>query len=245
MHSSITKLHTLLDELHCKDLAQMTPDAIDALRVTVTEKFTDATAGLHALLLGEHADESRWLWRAEQAESFGNEWISTYTLLDTGPMESALGKPEMVRLAAAMFPSLSLVLDIFAAYHHPGGEGLQVDPMITLRLITSGEPELSLVEHYLDLSHEFFPEPGNGLNVEIIPRENCCDGVQNPAEIHKAFHNIADAARAAGDHFESGVVLTEGVDLILSMDRSISIQRMQDAFEYLGQMFSAIQVSMK
>ena len=245
MHSCIIKLHAILDELQGKDLAQMSPEAIDALRVSVTEKFTDATGGLHALLLGDHAEESRWLWKAEQADSFGNEWISTYTLLDTGQMESALGKPEKVRLAAALFPSLSLVLDIFAEYHHPGGTGLQVDPMITLRLVASDEPVLSLVEHYFDLSHEFFPKPGNGLKVEIFPHENCCDEIQNPAEIHKAFHNVADAARSAGDHFDDGVVLTERVDLILSMDRSISVQRMQDAFEYLGQMFTSIQVSMK
>lgn len=220
----------------------MDPNAIANLRLVVTKGFIDATAGLHTLLLGDHADSPRWMWTAEQAESYGGELIATYSLVDTGQIEAALGKPEKIRMAAAMFPSFKFTTHIFAGYHHPGGTGLQVDPRISIVLEMSGDPELALVEHYLELSKDLFPSHGEGLTVEITPLECCCDSVQNPRDVHKAFCQIATAARNAALEEYDDTSLTETVEFVLTLDENLEVDRMEEAFEYVGRMFTGITV---
>lgn len=245
MHPSVQKLHTLLAELKDHDLALMSQEADADLRASVTSRFVEATGGLQTLLLGDHAGSPRWLWKAEVADSFGNDWIATYTIVDTGQMESAIGQHEKVRMAAALFPSLGLTVDVFAANHHPGGTGLQVEPKITVRLTVSGDPELALVEHFLDLAHDFFPESGHGLSVSVLPRENCCDEIENPEAIHLAFRTVASAARSAAraDWGDDETTLTENIDLIVAMDDSVDASRMQEAISFFGRMFTSVVLS--
>lgn len=237
VHSAITKLHALLFNLQGKDTALMTPTVVNNLQESVTKGFIDATAGLHNLLLGEQANDPRWLWMVEKAQSFGGEWMSTYTMLDAGRMELAIGKPEKVQIAAALFPDLCLTVDIFSAYHHPGGTGLQVDPRISITLALSGDPELALVERYLKLFREFYPQPGKGISVEIAPRECDVDFVQNPVEINEAFALFATAVRKAAKRDASS---NESIRFVLSVDSSVDLERMQDAFEYMGKMFTTV-----
>lgn len=245
MHASVQKLHTLLADLKAHDLALMSKEADAHLRASVTSRFVDATGGLQTLFLGAHAEIPRWLWKAELADSFGNEWIATYNIVDTGMMESAIGQHEKVRMAAALFPGLVLTVDVFAAYHHPGGTGLQVDPKITVSLTVSGDPELSLVEHFLDLAHDHFPESGNGLSVSVMPRENCCDEIENPEAIHQAFRKVASAARSAAraSWGDDETTMTENIDLIVAMDDSVEASRMQEAFSFFGLMFTSVVTS--
>lgn len=245
MKSAITELHVLLKKLDGKDLAMMTPDAISALRATITKEFTKATASLHTLLLGQHSDSPRWLWTAEEAQHFGGEWLATYTLVDTGQMERAIGQHEKIQMAAALFPSLRLTVDIFAAYHHPGGSGLQVDPRLSISLRVDGDSELALIEDWLQLSKAVFPAHGNGLSVEIRPTECCCDDVVDPADIHESFSYIASAAREAGKREYGDTGITEAVQFTLTFDNSVDALRMQEAFEYVGQMFANVMVALK
>lgn len=245
MHSSIPKLHALLTQLHGCDLALLSPQVIENFRISVTKGFIDATAGLHTLLLAGHAGSPRWMWTAERAESCGSELIATYTLVDTGQIEAAIGKNERVRMAAAMFPSLSLTIHIFAGYHYPGGTGLQVDPRISIVLEMSGDPELALVEHYLELSKDIFPAHGEGLTIEVTPLECCCDSVQNPRDIHQAFCQIATAARNVALEENDDTSLTETVELVLTLDDALDMGRMEDAIEYMGRMFTGITMSQK
>ncbi|CAM8642403.1 hypothetical protein MCEMSEM18_03518 [Comamonadaceae bacterium] len=245
MHSSIPKLHALLNQLHGSDFALMTAQEIENLRVSVTNGFVNATAGLHTLLLGEYADSPRWMWSAERAESYGSELIASYTLVDTGQMEAAIGAPERVRMAAALFPALKLTIHIFAGYHHPGGTGLQVDPRISIVLDMSGDPELALVEHSLKLSKDIFPAHGSGLTIEVTPLECCCDSVQNPQDIHQAFCRIATAARNAALEENDDTTLTETVEFVLTMDQTLHVDRMEDALEYMGRLFTGVIVSQK
>lgn len=245
MHASVQKLHTLLADLKAHDLALMSKEADAHLRASVTTRFVDATGGLQTLFLGAHAEIPRWLWKAELADSFGNEWIATYNIVDTGMMESAIGQHEKIRMAAAFFPGLVLTVDVFAAYHHPGGTGLQVDPKITVRLTVSGDPELALVEHFLDLAHDHFPQSGNGLSVSVQPRENCCDEIENPESIHQAFRIVARAARSAAraSWGDDETTMTENIDLIVAMDDSVEASRMQEAFSFFGLMFTSVVTS--
>lgn len=247
MHTAITNLHALLTDLQSHDLAQMSKEESDHFRINVTNQFSVATGGLQTLLLGAHAAAPRWLWKAEQAESFGNDWIATFTIVDTGQMESAVGQPERVRIAAALFPGLVLTVNIFAAYHHPVATGLQVDPEITVGLTVSGEPELTLVGDFLDLARELIPETGQGLSISVIPRENCCDEFRNPTDVHTAFQMVASAARTAARNNwgDDEVTLTENIDFVIKMDSTVEVERMQEAFEFLGQMFTTVVVARK
>lgn len=245
MHSSISKLHSLLIQLHGSDFALMSAQEIENSRISVTNGFVDATAGLHTLLLGKYADSPRWMWAAERAESYGGELIASYTLVDTGQMEAAIGAPERVRMAAAMFPSLKLSIHIFAGYHHPGGTGLQVDPRISIVLEMSGDPELALVGHYLELSNGIFPAHGGGLTVEVTPLECCCDSVQNPRDIHRAFCSIATAARNAALAENDDTSLTETIEFVLTIDETLNLDRMEDAIAYMGLMFTGVTMSQK
>lgn len=245
MHPSVQKLHTLLAELKDHDLALMSKEADALFRASVISRFVDATGGLQTLLLGAHVENPRWLWKAELANSCGSEWIATYKILDTGMMESVIGQNEQVRLAAALFPALVLTVDVFGAYHHPGGTGLQVDPSITIRLTVSGDPELELVEYSLDLAHNEFPEPGFGLTVSVMPGEDCCDEIENPKDIHLAFRLVADAARSAAmaSWGDDETTLTEKIDLIVAMDDSVDAARMQAAFSFFGLLFTSVVMS--
>lgn len=245
MHPSVQKLHTLLAELKIHDLALMSQEADAQLRASVTSRFVDATGGLQTLLLGDHAGNPRWLWKAALADSFASDWIATYTMVDTGEMESVLGQHEKVRMAAAYFPGLVLTVDVFAAYHHPGGTGLQVDPKITVQLTVSGDPEITLVEHFLDLAQDHFPESGNGLSVSVVPRENCCDEIENPDAIHLAFRTVARAARSTAktDWGDDETTSTENIDLVVAMDDSVDASRMQEALTFFGLLFTSVVMS--
>lgn len=245
MHTSIQKLHALLNALQGKDLALLNPEAIAELRQTATSQFVAATAGLNTLLLGKHSDSPRWLWKAEEAEHFGGEWIATYSIVDTRQMESAIGKHKTLQLAAAIFPGIVFKIDLFAEYHHPGGTGMQVDPRLTVSVRCSGDPELALIEYFLELSSELFPRHGEGLTVEILPMDCCCDWIVNPSNIHEAYATVAAAARKAGLEENGDATMTENVDLILTMDRSITQEAMYQAFETMGELFTSVIVSQK
>lgn len=245
MHPSIQKLHALQNRLQGNNLAQMTPYAIAALRTAATKDFIEATAGLNTLLLGANSDSPRWLWQAKEAEHFGGNWIATFSVIDTGQMESAIGKHESVQMAAARFPCLKLTVDLFAEYHHPGGTGLQVAPRVTISLRSSGDPEFVFVEEYLALSKNHFPTHGNGTSVEIIPVENCCDSIVNPVDVEKAFSQIASAARSAALQKHDDTRMTEAIEFVLTFDLPIDQRKMEEAFEYMGQMFTCVMVSQK
>lgn len=246
MHSSLPKLRELLNDLQKHDLALMSSDADEQLRATVTRRFAEATSGLQTLLLGDHTENPRWLWKSEQADSYGSEWIATYKIVDTGQMESAIGKHEKVRRAAALFPSLTLTVDVLAAYHNPSGTGRQVDPKITIGLTVSGDPELGLVEDFLDLSHEHHPNIGNGISLSVRPRENCCDEIENPEALHLALRQVAKAARLAAksNWNDDETTITENIDIIFSMDASVDINAMEEAFLFVGLMFTSVVVSL-
>lgn len=235
----------MLKKLEGKDFALMSPHAISGLRAEITKEFTKATAGLHMLLLGQHSDSPRWLWTAEEAQHFGGEWLATYTIAETDRMERAIGQSKTIQMAAAMFPSLLLTVDIFAGYHHPGGTGLQVDPRLSISLMASGDPALALMEHYLQLSEDDFPAHGGGLSVDISPTESCCDSAVNPAEVHEAFSYIASAAREAGRREYGDAGITEAIKFTLTFDKSVDSTRMLEAFEYFGRMFTGVMVAQK
>jgi hypothetical protein len=245
MNPSIQKLQAILRWLDNFDLAQMEKDTIEALRNEVTQDFVEATAGLSELLLGEHIHESHWLWKAEKAEAFGGEWIATYSLLDTGDIESAIGESEKVRMAAAIFPSMEMTVDIFAAYHHPGGTGMQVDPRITISFVVMGDPELDFVEHSLSLTKKLWPELGKGVSLEVRPRENCCDEISNPKNLHKAYSTVARAARKVAKKEYGGTELTEGIEMVYQFDSSSDHESMTNTFEFVGRMFAIVAKSLK
>lgn len=245
MHSSITKLHSLLQRMQGKDLAKMTPEAISDLRSTVTKEFVDATAGLNEVLLGQFNKSPRWLWKAEEAESFGGERIATFTIVDTGQMEAAIGQPERVQMAAALFQRMKLEVDLFAAYHHPGGSGLQVEPRIAIKVRVNSDPMFDLVEMSLQKSKSLYPEHGNGISIEIRPTEDCCDGFENPDDAEVAFSQVAEAARNESIRSYGDTDLTEDILISLEMDASVDPERMQDAFTYMGLLFAIPIVSLK
>lgn len=245
MHSSIQKIHAQLAQLHGCDIALLTSEEVEELRTTVSKGFIEATGGLHTLLLGEQSDSPRWMWTAEKEHSFGGELFASYTMLDTGRLEAVIGESERVRMAAAICPAVKLTVNIFAGYHHPGGTGLQVDPRISIVLSVSGDPELALVEHYLKLSNSFFPRHGEGLIVDVTPRECCCDPVRNPLDLYQTFSHVAKSARIATLEQEENndTTLTETIEIELTMDETLSVERMENAFEYMGNMFKTVVVS--
>lgn len=109
----------------------------------------------------------------------------------------------------------------------------------------SGDPELALVEYYLELSKNYFPSSGNGITVEIRPLESCCDEVVNPEDILKVFSHVASAAREVARQEYDDTSLTETVEFLLAFDVSVDLEKMEEAFEYMGQMFISVMVSQK
>lgn len=209
----------------------------------VTASFVEATGHLHHLLLGEYATDERWLWQANMADSFGGEWVAAYSLVATDQMESAIGKPRLVQIAAALFPAITLTVDIFAEYHHPGGLGLQVLPRICISACVDGEQELTLVEEFLKLSKEHLPFNSRGVTVKVFPAENCCDGIKNPPDIAKAYAQVAQAARVVALRESGSTIVTERVKLIFDFDRNVDPAHMEEVFEIMGLLFLSVSMA--
>jgi hypothetical protein len=238
MNSSITKLHSLLQRLQGKDLAQMAQDEIDDLRSKATMDFVAATAGLNEVLLGNFSNSPRWLWSAKEAQHFGGNWIATFDMVDTGQMETAIGKPKLIQLAAAMFQRMRLNVDVFAEYHHPGGTGRQVEPSLLITLWVVGDPMSELVGLSLQKSKSLYPEHGSGITIVIQPAENCCAGFTNPNDATSAFSQVAKAARDKSIRKNGHPDLSEAVKISVEMDASVDAEKMTDVFQFMGLLFA-------
>lgn len=252
MHPAIQTIQGLLLQLKGMDLAYMSPDAISDLRAKVRENFIGATSGLNKLLLNQHSDRPRWLWKSKDSPPwlawgaigpppFEDHWIADFSLIDSGQKESAFRQYEKAK--KVLFPCLSLRINISAGYYDPAGIGKQVDPRLTISITPSGEVELSLVEHHLELSKNDFPRSGNGITVVIYPLGGCSEKNENPEDLLGSFSNAASVVREDALENFSDTSLTDGIYFALSFDASVDPERMAAAFEFMGQLFTGVMVA--
>jgi hypothetical protein len=139
----VMTLVELVESLEGHDMAKMSPAEARQFRAVALERFRGASAALPELLLPDVTDLDRFAWTIEPA-NFELESIGRFSLIITDQIEANLGQPERVRMAAALFPTAVLIIDLMGDYHYPGG--MSSFPALEINVRVMGEPGLSGLE---------------------------------------------------------------------------------------------------
>lgn len=238
INSAPARLHELLKSIAGKDLANMPKDWRESFMQGTAEKFSLACSTLHKLLLGDSIENCNWLWQCEPTANYGSNWIASFALVKVDLLDAEMSESMKVQMTAALFPGMKLTVDLFADHHQPLGGGLQAEAYIKVTVAVSGDPELMIAECYLEAVKNDFSKHRQGMSIEVLPAENCCDGIHNPENIHQAFKQVAEAARIAGEEAHGSNTITETVYVELSIDQSASVMDLHSSLQDFGDFFT-------
>ena len=230
-----------LTYLNGHDVHKMSNDAAKAFLESAFAQFTLLAALIPEIALGEFVGDD-FAWHLEAPDYKVGDYIGNLKIHHTGHMEAAIGMPEKVRQAAAIFQPLAMEVSLFGDYHYPGG--LQSAPRLQVAVSTNGRNALkrmhSAICQFAD-ELDSAKRPTSIKNLTVWPRENACDDIVNPADVGAAFLEVATHARAAArkEGMYGDDLLTENVELSVevTIPEDGSSKAAEDILKVFGEIF--------
>ncbi len=241
----LAPLFDLLRELDGRDVDKMAEADGKKFCEAMLEKFRVVAAPIPGIVLGSHITDG-YVWHVEGNQFFPGDYVGSAKIVHTGKMEAAIGEPERLRMAAALFPVAAFEVALFCDFHRDGG--LQSKPRLKLSIGTDGRDGLRDMSTALGMVAEALADalvqPGV-VGFQIVATENACDDIENPKDVRKAFEAVASAAKKAareGSYGYGDDLVTERVELTVDVaavrgEAAASAERL---LKLLGAVFVAI-----
>lgn len=230
-----------LTYLNDHDVHRMSKEAARTFLASAFAEFTVLSAPIPRIALGGHVDQD-CAWHLEAPDYLVGDYIGSLKIHHTRSMEAAIGMPEKVRHAAAIFHPFVMEVSLFGNYHYPGG--LQSAPRVQVAVRTNGGEELERMHSAICQFEDelrIAMRPPSIQNLRVWPLENACDDIANPADAGAAFLEVATHARAAArkEDMYGDDLITENVEL--SVDVTIpedgSPKALEDILRIFGDIF--------
>ncbi|MEX3630487.1 MAG: hypothetical protein VB138_14625 [Burkholderia sp.] len=205
-------LWDVVESLEGRDIEKMSPAAEAQFKADAMSKFREASAVLPALLISGPHELDRFIWSVEPPE-FSSEWIGRFSMRTVDLMEANFGQSERLRMAAALFPDVELVVDLMGDFHYPGG--MSVFPLLAIALRVTDDPALFAFENTdKALCDELVRLARNsGFEIRVRACEDATDDLIDPDDLSDALIEVAHASRSASD---DGIFF-ESVELKVSL----------------------------
>lgn len=237
----LASLIQYLTYLNGHDVHKMSNDAAKAFLTSAFAEFSVLAAPIPGIALGESVDDD-FAWYMEAPDYMVGDYIGSLKIHPTRHMEAAIGMPEKVRQAAAIFPPLSMEVSLFGDYHYPGG--LQSAPRLQVAVRTNGRNELERMHSAICQSADALDSakrPPSIKNLTVWPRENACDDIVSPADVGAAFLEVATHARVAAskEDMYGDDLITENVELSVevTIPEDGSPKAAEDILKVFGEIF--------
>lgn len=237
MSPETDKLCELVSSLRNHDIEKMSESDALTFKANAMARFRVSTACLPELLLGCSVPLERFVWHVEAAEPYCLEWIGRFSLRATGRMEANLGQPRLIAMAAAMWPSVELIVDLMGDYHYAGG--LSVEPELLIR-VRVDEVASEALEKLSPSICEQIETLARCSGVELCVRtvENAMDDQVNPPRLQDALKAARSAASKAAEIEGRGESEALEIQIKLSSEPGIIQQRIPEALASMGSLFA-------
>lgn len=211
----IAPLIHYLTYLNGHDVHKMPNEGAKTFLASAFAEFTVLSAPIPGIALGEYVDQD-FAWHLEAPDYLVGDYIGSLKIRSTRGMEAAIGMPEIVRHATALFPRVAMEVCLFGSFHYPGG--LQSNPRLQVAVRTSGRDELARMHSAIcQVADEIgvAMRPPSIKNLRVTPIENACDDIRDPSDPGAAFLEVATHARAAArkGNMHGDDLITENVEL--------------------------------
>lgn len=229
------QLCALVSRLRGHDIQKMAKREALAFTAKAMSEFSAATVGLPALLFPSSTDFSRLVWCVESKGYMA--WIGSFRLLATDRMEANLGKPQLIAMAAALYPEVELIVDLMGDYHYPGGYSVEPSLEIVVR-----------VDGYTSKVLEYLPQAlcdqleaiskRHGVELLVRTDEDAMEDQKNPRRLQEALRAALRAAENAAQAQQYGLLQGLEVRLELASGPGLTEQNLSEALALMGLLFA-------